>query len=238
MERARRVAFIGDVHLDEGDLDLGPFCDRLREVGERCDWVVLMGDLFNLWIGQQALQRPHHQQVIDALRELRQHGVRTGYIEGNRDYRIGPFLEGDAFDRVWEEGVRFELGERHVFAIHGDLANTADRRYRRWRRWSRGGLMWTLFNLLPASGRQRLSSDLERRMRSTNREFKREFPEAVIRDYGAPFLVDRTDTMVLGHFHVERALVLDDRRVIRVLPEWKPTQRHLELSEHETEMRG
>ena len=237
-EQAQRVAFVGDVHLDDGDAEIQHFCDRLREIGSRCDWVVLMGDLFNLWIGQPALQAPHHQAVIETLRAMRADGVKTGYIEGNRDYRIGRMLEGDAFDRVWEEGVRFDLGSRAVFAVHGDLANRDDKNYRRWRRLSRSAFVWALFGLLPASARRRLSNGLERRMRGTNQAFKRAFPEAVVRDYGSSLMQPPIDTLVLGHFHIEKRLTLDGERTIHVLPEWKGSRRHLELSETETTMQG
>ncbi|MCH8156104.1 MAG: hypothetical protein IH786_12805 [Proteobacteria bacterium] len=43
-------------------------------------------------------------------------------------------------------------------------------------------------------------------MRSTNPEFKGEFPEDVVRAYATSILGPQDDALVLGHFHVEREL--------------------------------
>ena len=63
-------------------------------------------------------------------------------------------------------------------------------------------------------------------MRRSNARFKAAFPEAVVRRYAEGFLRQGHDAVVLGHFHVERAL---DGRIF-VLPEWKESRRHLRVS--------
>jgi UDP-2,3-diacylglucosamine pyrophosphatase LpxH len=107
------------------------------------------------------------------------------------------------------------------------LANREDRQYRTWRRLSRSWPIWTLFNSLPTSSRERWAGRLEARMRSTNLAFKRQFPEAEIRRYARGFFATGHDLVVLGHFHVERDIVCEGGRVV-VLPEWKGSRRYLE----------
>lgn len=223
------LVFIGDVHLDRDDPNVGPFAAFLRGLAGHAGTVVLIGDLFNLWLGWRELEQPHQQTVIEALAELRAKGVRVLYVEGNRDYRLGGVYEGTAFDRVVEQGMAVEHAGRSWFAIHGDLANFEDRQYRLWRKTSRSWLPWLLLRLLPVSRRQRWAEKAERRMRRTNLRHKRDFPEEAIRRYAAGFAAAGHGAVVLGHFHLEYGSELDDGTPVFVLPLWTEGRRYLRV---------
>jgi UDP-2,3-diacylglucosamine pyrophosphatase LpxH len=219
------LVFIGDVHLEEEGPALDAFLAFLDGLKTTTSRVVLAGDLFNVWIGARDLERPHQARVIAKLQELRREGLVVRYLEGNRDYRVAGAYVGTALDDAPAEGLVERVGERSIFAIHGDLANSADRQYRTWRRFSRSAAMWGTFRALPAGTRQRLVDRLESAMRASNARFKAAFPEEVVRRYADGFLARGHDAVVLGHFHVERAL---DGRIF-VLPEWKESRRHLRV---------
>jgi UDP-2,3-diacylglucosamine hydrolase len=193
---------------------------------------VLAGDLFDLWLGGRDVLLPHQAAVLDVLRELRRGGMIVRYLEGNRDFRIGASYSGDALDEATDRGLVERVGGRSVFAIHGDLANAADRQYRAWRRIARSRVAWGLFRLLPLGRRLAAAEAMERAMRGSNLEFKGAFPEAAVRAYAATILARGHDAVVLGHFHVERDLEAASPsppgRVL-VLPEWKGSRRHLRL---------
>jgi UDP-2,3-diacylglucosamine hydrolase len=226
------LVFIGDVHLDRDDACLGPFLEFLERLGETSRRIVFMGDLFNLWIGRPELEQPHQTAVVSKLAGLRRRGVAVRYLEGNRDYRIGPCYAGRGVDDATDQGIVEQYAGRRIIAIHGDLANPDDRQYRRWRRISRARVAWAIFNLLPRTRRLRLAEWLERRLRASNVEFKGAFPEAAVRAYAATMLGPDDDALVLGHFHVERELAPRSdgpRGAVFVLPEWKSSRRHLRV---------
>lgn len=226
------LVFIGDVHLDRDDPCLASFLEFLERVGGTSCRIVFLGDLFNLWIGRGELEQPHQTAVVNKLAELRRRGVVVRYLEGNRDYRIASCYGGRAVDEATDRGIVEEFAGRRIVAIHGDLANPADRQYRRWRRISRTRAAWAVFNSLPRTRRLRFAESLERRLRSSNLEFKGAFPEAAVRAYAAAMLGPSDDALVLGHFHVERELAPlpggPSGRVF-VLPEWKSSRRHLRV---------
>lgn len=232
MSDRRDLVFIGDAHLDSGEPAVEDFARFLTRLAPATRCVVLMGDLFNLWIGQKALEQPHQSRVLDAMRALRRAGVTVRYVEGNRDYRITAAYAGDAVDDATDGGLVERQGGRSLFAIHGDLANRADRQYRAWRRLSRSLPVWLLFTALPRSVRLGVAQDLETRMRRTNLGYKRAFPEAAVRDYAASTFAMGHDALVLGHFHAEIALTsappASPGRIF-VLPEWQSTRRHLRV---------
>lgn len=224
-----RIVFVGDVHIDEGDPALEPFLAFLGSLEKRCRRVILMGDLFNLWIGREEMEGPHHRSVVEALKALRAGGTVVRYLEGNRDYRVAARHTGGAFDDATDRGLVEQYGGHSIYAVHGDLANSDDRRYRVWRRLSRSGPAWAALGCVPAGLRVRFAERTERRLRSTNRAFKRELPEAAIRRYAAEHVAAGHDAVVLGHFHVERDWLLDGGGRVLVLPEWRESRRHLEI---------
>lgn len=222
------IAYIGDVHLDRDDPALAPFLAMLEDVAAESRAIVLLGDLFNLWVGSPEFEGPHHRAVVEKLEDIRARGVAVHYVEGNRDYRVAALYEGRCFDTVTDDGLVESAGGRRVFAIHGDRTNPADRQYLAWRRISRSRPFWGLLRCLPRRARVALADRLEKRMRGTNVAFKRALPEAEIRSYASGFFSRGHDVVVLGHFHVERDWTLPEAagRVI-VLPEWKGSRRHL-----------
>jgi len=226
------LVFVGDVHLDRDDPDLPVFLAYLRGLAPRAGRVVLMGDLFNLWIGAPELEQQHHREVTACLHAMRAGGTEIHYLEGNRDYRIARAHRGGAFDAVSDAGLREDWGGRAVWASHGDLVNRKDLQYRAWRRVSRSAPAWWMFSMIRGSRRFAIAESVEKRMRATNADMKREFPEALVLDYAARHLRTAGAAVVLGHFHVERELragPAGDGRVF-VLPEWKGSRRHLRVS--------
>jgi len=226
------LVFVGDVHLDRDDADLPAFLAYLRGLSPGVGRIVLMGDLFNLWIGAPELEQQHHRAVIAAFRELRARGTEIHYLEGNRDYRIARAHRGGAFDVVGDAGLREDWGGRRIWAAHGDLVNRKDLQYRAWRRASRSTAAWWLYSAIPRARRFAIAESVERKMRATNVEMKREFPEALVKDYASRHLQHASSAVVLGHFHVERELragPADEGRIF-VLPEWKGSRRHLRVT--------
>ncbi len=232
MRPDRDLVFVGDVHLDRGDAALAEFVSYLRGLAERARRIVLMGDLFNLWIGSPELEQEHHREVLGALAAMRAQGTEIHYLEGNRDYRVSRIHLGAAFDAVSTEGLHEDWGGRPIWAAHGDLVNRHDAQYRAWRRLSRSQPAWWLFSAIPRGRRFAIAESLERKMRGTNVAMKREFPEREIREYAAPHLTTPGAAVVLGHFHVERELRAGaggEGRIF-VLPEWKGSRRHLRVT--------
>jgi UDP-2,3-diacylglucosamine hydrolase len=224
------LVFIGDVHIDRDDPALSDFLEFLDRLGERASCIILLGDLFNIWIGGRGMEQPHQSAVIERLEALRDRGVVVRYLEGNRDYRIGHCYTGTALDDASDEGLVTDFGGHSFFVTHGDLVNVADRQYRAWRRFSRSAQVWALVRLLPVRRRVALAESLERKMRQTNQAYKQEFPEAQVRSYAASRFAEGHDVVVLGHFHVEKDLAVDTNggtKRILVLPEWRESRRHL-----------
>lgn len=226
------LVFVGDVHLDHRDAAVADFVSFLEGISAGCSRLVLLGDLFNVWIGRRELEQPHQTAVLAQLARMRRRGVVVRYVEGNRDYRIHRVYAGSAVDEASDQPIVERFGGLTISVLHGDLINPADRQYRLWRRLSRSTPFWILFRLLPRALQLRLAGSIEARMRSTNLAFKQSFPERAVRRYAEQMIARGHDAVVLGHFHIEKELrctVAGRTGRALVLPEWKGARRHLQV---------
>ena len=195
-----------DSHLNAEDRDTDRFLRFLRREGRTAGTLILVGDIFDLWIARDGLELPFHRLVIEALSELREEGVKVQYVQGNRDYFVAERYAEGPFDSVADESLLVLHGGRSIHVAHGDLINVRDRQYRRWRRATRSGWARSLFGLVPSPAAVRLCSYVERRLRTTNVRFRMGFPEDQAAEYARRVFSSGPDTIVLGHFHEARVM--------------------------------
>ncbi len=195
------VALIADAHLGGPGGASEPLVQHMEQLAESgCSHMVLMGDLFHVWVGDRRYETPEIASMVDALRGFRARGIRLEYVEGNRDF----FLQGgpyeDAFDEIALE-IAFEVGGTRYLAVHGDGLNDRDWRYRFWRSLSKSALSRLLVRRVPGPLARNLVHGTEQRLAKTNFKHKTVLPDEVIRRYGEERLAEGYDVLLLGHFH-------------------------------------
>ncbi|MGH8311570.1 MAG: UDP-2,3-diacylglucosamine diphosphatase, partial [Steroidobacteraceae bacterium] len=75
---------IADLHLDVGDAELVRGFVRWLTVLERPPRLVILGDLFDVWVGRAQERMPGAPLVLDALKALRERGCEIAIVPGNR----------------------------------------------------------------------------------------------------------------------------------------------------------
>src|SRR5947199_10321276 len=131
------VALVADAHLSGPGGPAGPLVAQLQALpSQGCRRLVLMGDLFQAWVGFPRFETAEIAAMVAALRDLRRQGIEIDYVEGNRDFFLAGSPYADAFDRVALE-TSFEVGGVRYLAVHGDGLNDQDWKYRFWRRLSK-----------------------------------------------------------------------------------------------------
>jgi UDP-2,3-diacylglucosamine hydrolase len=214
-----RVAILADAHLGGPGGAAEPLVAQLRALpAAGCSRLLLLGDLFQLWIGDRRYETPDIARVAGTLTGLRRQGVRVDYIEGNRDFFLGGSAYRGAFDSVGTE-LAFAVGGRRYLALHGDGLDRRDRRYRFWRAVSKSRPSRLAASLVPRRFARRLVFGTERKLSGTNLEHKRSIPEEVLRAYGRRRLAEGHDVLLLGHFHEARTLAVPEGEV-RLLDAW------------------
>ena len=198
------VAVVADAHLGGPGGSAEPLVAQLIGLPERgCQRLVLLGDLFQAWVGSKKYETEDIGVVLETLSKLRDQGIRIDYVEGNRDFFIGTGPYSEYFDTVATE-VSFEVAGRRYLAVHGDGLNDRDRQYLFWRWLSKSALSRFFMLNLPAPLAQKLVGVTESQLGKTNFRHKSKIPEDAIRQYASRRFKEGFDVLLLGHFHEPR----------------------------------
>jgi UDP-2,3-diacylglucosamine hydrolase len=213
------IALIADAHLGGPGGAAEPLIQQLQALpAQGCRRLILMGDLFQAWVGFPRFETPDIAAVVAALRGLREQGIQIDYIEGNRDFFLAGSPYEDAFDRLGLE-TAFTAGGVRYLAVHGDGLNDRDWKYLFWRRLSKSAPVRLLVRSVPRRLAHRMVRSTEQRLSRTNFKHRAELPEAAIRRYAERRLAEGYDVLLLGHFHEPRSWSVQGGEV-RLLDAW------------------
>lgn len=223
------VAVIADSHLGGPGGSGDDLVEQLRALPARgCRRLVLLGDIFHVWVGSRKFETDEVRKVVPEFRRLREAGIRVDYVEGNRDFYLdrGPYA--DAFDSVVLE-TSFEIdGTRHL-CVHGDGLDERDWQYRFWRRASKSWPVRSLVLGMPSRLAKHFVDGTEAKLAQTNQRHRGSLAEPAIRCYGERRLgsspeAGDADVLLLGHFH-EPARFAVEGGEIRLLDAWFHSRR-------------
>lgn len=146
----RCLALVSDLHLGpQAPRTSAAFVQWLQGLGGRADALLILGDLFEAWIGDDLLEqspRDEHHAVCEALAALAARGCSIGVQRGNRDFLLGPGFARRSGARLLDDPCMLELGGQRILLSHGDALCIDDHAYLRWRqtcrdpRWQAGFL--------------------------------------------------------------------------------------------------
>ena len=131
------LLFASDVHLAAHRPGaVAAFLELLSGPVRRADRLYLLGDVFDLWLGDDDGREPH-PEVEAVLAETVASGVPIDLIRGNHDFLLGGAFAERTGCRLVDEPLVIEvMGERAVL-LHGDTLCTRDVEYQAFRRYAR-----------------------------------------------------------------------------------------------------
>lgn len=192
---------IGDLHLD---VEVDGAAERFLAFAAACDAprLVILGDLFEYWVGDAQAATPGGRAVLVALRRLVDAGCPVDVIPGNRDFLLGARFEEASGARVRPRGFVGALpGGGRALVVHGDELCTLDRGYQRLRRVLRAAPLRWAAPRLPLVVSQAIARRLRRASRSalaTKPPLEAEQQPDAVRSLAA---AAGCDVLVCGHAH-------------------------------------
>ncbi len=220
----QEILFVSDLHLSPEQPEIGQlFLDFLQTRARRADALYILGDLFELWLGDDALL-PASQPFLDALRALAESGVALYVMRGNRDFLLGDGFCSLTGARLVNDPTVIDLGGTPTLLMHGDLLCTDDTAYQQFRAlvhdpaWQNELFRKSLQERIELARRLRRESRLATSQKSTEiMDVNQQAVEDTMRSHGVLRLIH-------GHTHrpAEHHFRLDGRRATRiVLPQWE-----------------
>jgi len=194
---------IGDLHLDvfaPGASD--GFVRWLEQRPAPLPRLVILGDLFEYWVGRGQAREPGARVALAALAARARAGTAIDVLPGNRDFLLGAEFARAAGARLHPRGLvgRHADGSATLF-LHGDELCTTDRAYRWYRRIVRSRPVALLAAGLPLGGRRAIARALRAR---SARATARKAPARVAAQPLAALARARSagaTTLVCGHVH-------------------------------------
>lgn len=150
----RTVDFISDLHLQASEPATVSAWQHYLQTTP-ADAIFLLGDIFEVWVGDDALQDPasFEAQVCARLRAAAQRSP-LYFMHGNRDFLAGnAFLQHCGITGVPDPLVLSYAGERYLLT-HGDLLCIDDVEYQRFRMHARSSAWQQQFLSQPLATRR------------------------------------------------------------------------------------
>lgn len=215
----RAIDLLSDLHLAENTPRVfEAWAAHLRHTD--ADAVFILGDLFEVWIGDDMAERGFEARCVEVLSAAAAERT-VGFMAGNRDFLVGDaMLEANGVLRLVDPTVVVAFGER-VMLSHGDALCIDDIDYQRYRSIVRRPGVQRAFAALPFAARRAIGRALRRRSGRREPAQRGSFIDV---DTGAALAWMRdaeTPTLVHGHTHAPASHDLAPGVVRHVLSDWE-----------------
>ena len=168
------VDFISDLHLHSADHATFAGFRRFLQTAstQRADGLFILGDLFEVWVGDDVLlpqaddaQQAERGFLRDCIALLHAHSRHTPtfFMVGNRDFLLGTAaLTAAGMTRLEDPTVLDFLGQSWLLS-HGDALCLEDTDYQHFRREVRSPAWQQVFLARPLAEREALATDMRAR---------------------------------------------------------------------------
>ena len=121
--------FISDIHLSEANPHLtNTFKTFLNESKEDCTHLFILGDLFEIWIGDDD-ENPFIQDIKKAIIDFTSNGPETFLMHGNRDFLLGEAFASEVCISLLPDPYTLDINGQKAILSHGDFLCTDDNDY-------------------------------------------------------------------------------------------------------------
>lgn len=132
------------------------------------DAVLILGDLFEVWVGDDAVAHdPFLQHCAEVLKQAARR-LHVAFMPGNRDFLVGPGFLSECGVHPLTDPTLLELGTQRILLSHGDALCLDDMAYQAFRKqvrspdWQRNFLAKPLSERLALARAMRTQSESEK----------------------------------------------------------------------------
>lgn len=219
-----RVEFISDLHLsDATPATFEAWAHYLRST--QADAVFILGDLFEVWIGDDArTPGSFAQRAADVLQEAA--SLRPiSFMAGNRDFLLGTSMLRDCGVAALPDPTVLDAWGQRVLLTHGDELCLADTPYQQFRREVRSDAWRRAFLAQPLVERERIARSMRDASEAAKRARFGGKPAAQWADVDAAGAVSwmhaaGSRALIHGHTHRPGSEVLAPGHTRHVLSDW------------------
>ncbi len=214
----RTADFISDLHLQASDAATFDTWRRYMQ-STTADAVFILGDLFEVWVGDDALQPASFEAQCAQLIQETSARVPTFFMHGNRDFLVGQALMQACNSTLLADPTVLVFNGQRWLLSHGDELCIADTAYMAFRQQVRGGAWQKMFLAKPLAERQQIARGLRQQSEAAKKsaidyvDLDSALATAWLRSASAT-------TLIHGHTHKPRDHALPGGLQRVVLSDW------------------
>lgn len=163
----RAIDFISDLHLAESmPRTFAAWARHLRSTS--ADAVIILGDLFEVWVGDDARQRPFERLCVEVLADTATRRV-VAFMPGNRDFLVGHAMTLACGLTSLPDPTRLQAWGQSVVLTHGDALCLDDAPYQQFRQEVRSPEWQSRFLARPLDERIEIAAEMRRQSQGRRR---------------------------------------------------------------------
>lgn len=190
--------FISDLHLEANRKDLtSAFTHFLSEQCQTIDELYILGDFFELWLGDDD-QSPLNNEVIEALSRL---SCDKFVMHGNRDFLIGEAFCHAAGAKLLPDPYPIDLGDQLALLMHGDSLCTRDEEYMKARTLLRSDSFQQDFLSKQIGERKVIAEQIRGKSQKVSREKAEDIMDVTTEEVIRVMHQAKTPVLIHGHTH-------------------------------------
>jgi UDP-2,3-diacylglucosamine hydrolase len=195
-----KTYFISDLHLSETYPEITKkFTDFLVSVTAKCKALHILGDLFEVWIGDDAASS-FQLEIAKQLKSASKH-FPIYFMPGNRDFLLGKHYCQMAGMNYLSDPSVITINQGKIVLMHGDGLCSDDKLFQFYRYIVRSSIFIKIFCILPLKWREKIALKMRLNSKKRNQKISIE-----LMDINSGTLVHRMDKQnvsqaIYGHTH-------------------------------------
>ena len=193
--------FVSDIHLSEKRPDLtNAFKAFLNESKEACTHLFILGDLFEIWIGDDD-DNLFHKDIKTTLSEFVLDGPEVFFMHGNRDFLIGKTFANEVGISIISDPYSLDINGLKTILSHGDFLCTDDSDYIEFRNKVRSEEWQKDFLAKSIDERNEIANLLRSESKNATSEKSLEITDANLETVNNFIQENNPDIFIHGHTH-------------------------------------
>ncbi|CAM5191561.1 UDP-2,3-diacylglucosamine diphosphatase [Oligella ureolytica] len=231
-----KLSLTANVYL-ASDIHLGPsiphtnqaFYEFLKLAAKQADSLILVGDIFHYWIGDDiAIQHPA-SWLVEAIQQLQAFAKQKPlyFVHGNRDFLMSHDFARYVGATLLDDESILEIDGQQVYLSHGDELCTDDKGFMLFRYWTRKAWLQTLFFKLPIQWRIKIANRARDKSKAKQASISYDNAMGEVADSAVNAIFRRypeLNGMIHGHTHnpAKHPIDINGKAYWRlVLPDWE-----------------
>ena len=215
--------FIADLHLSgERPHIIRLFRDFLRKEARQADALYILGDLFEAWLGDDAVPADM-VDVLHDINHLTKSGVPVYVMVGNRDFLLGTKFENMTGCMLLPDPSIVNLYGTDTLLMHGDTLCTDDVDYQAIRKQIRSPQWRQAILAKSIEERVKIAREARAESRARTREKSNDIMDVNTQAVENAFRTHDVNRLIHGHTHrpAVHESIINDKAVTRiVLGDW------------------